>query len=150
MILNGSDCSLYHPEGYQPWDGKEAMSLVTHHWGAHWMKGFDIYERLDSLLKKRQFENKITFTYIGNLPEGFAFHNAAYIEPKNGVQLASLLRQHHVYLTASRNEPGGNHQNEGAQCGLPCSTGKVDVCQNTVMVLASLLGRRISRRNLVK
>ena len=119
VILNGSDPTLFHPGGYQPWDGKETMRLVTHHWGAHWMKGFDVYERLDRLLKNPQFQNKISFTYIGNIPEGFSFQNAAYIKPKHGVQLASLLRQHHVYLTASRNEPGANHQNEGAQCGLP-------------------------------
>jgi len=29
------------------------------------------------------------------------------------------LRQCHVYLTASRWEPGGMHHVEGAQCGLP-------------------------------
>jgi len=119
VILNGSDRAIFHPNGYQRWDEKEPMRLVTHHWGAHWMKGFDIYERLDKLLKKRQFENKFSFTYIGNKPEGFLFQNAAYIEPKHGVKLASLIRQHHVYLTASQNEPGANHQNEGANSGLP-------------------------------
>lgn len=119
VILNGSDRTLFQPEGYRSWDGTEPMRLVTHHWGAHWMKGFDIYERLDRLLTKREFENKISFTYIGNIPEGFSFRNATFIEPKYGIQLASLLRQHHVYLTASRNEPGANHQNEGAHCGLP-------------------------------
>jgi hypothetical protein len=29
------------------------------------------------------------------------------------------LRAHHVYLTGSINEPGGNHQIEGGGCGLP-------------------------------
>jgi hypothetical protein len=29
------------------------------------------------------------------------------------------IKEHHGYLTASINEPGGNHQNEGAACGLP-------------------------------
>jgi len=119
VILNGSDRSIFHPMGYQCWDEKGPMRLITHHWGAHWMKGFDIYERLDKLLGKRQFENKISFTYIGNIPKGFLFQNATYVEPKHGVQLASLIRQHHVYLTASQNEPGANHQNEGANCGLP-------------------------------
>ena len=33
--------------------------------------------------------------------------------------LANELKKHHVYLTASINEPGGNHQNEGGLCGLP-------------------------------
>ena len=83
------------------------------------MKGFDIYQRLDKLLATEPYKDKISFTYIGNLPKGFKFHNATYIEPMQGEDLAAAIRQHHVYLTASRNEPGSNHQNEGANCGLP-------------------------------
>jgi hypothetical protein len=41
------------------------------------------------------------------------------LPPCHGAALAEALRQHHVYLTASVNEPGSNHQNEGALCGLP-------------------------------
>jgi len=37
----------------------------------------------------------------------------------DGEALAAELRSHHVYITGSQNEPGGNHQNEGALCGLP-------------------------------
>ena len=83
------------------------------------MKGFDIYQRLDGLLEKKYYKDKISFTYMGNLPKRFQFHNARYIEPKHGKDLADAIRQHHVYLTATQNEPGSNHQNEGANCGLP-------------------------------
>ena len=34
-------------------------------------------------------------------------------------QLGEVLPRHHIYLTASQFEPGSNHQNEGACCGLP-------------------------------
>ena len=47
------------------------------------------------------------------------FKNARYIAPLNGEALANEIRGHHAYITASINEPGGNHQNEGALCGLP-------------------------------
>jgi hypothetical protein len=119
VILNGSDHTVFHSKGYRRWDKKGPMKLITHHWGGHWMKGFDIYERLDKLLQTEPFKHAISFTYIGNLPRGFQFKNANYVEPVYGVQLASLIRQHHVYVTASQNEPGANHQNEGANCGLP-------------------------------
>ena len=33
--------------------------------------------------------------------------------------MANELKKHHVYLTASLNEPSGNHHIEAAQCGLP-------------------------------
>ena len=65
------------------------------------------------------WSDRITFTYIGNLPRGFSFRNARYIPPLDGEALAQELRNHHAYVTASINEPGGNHQNEGALCGLP-------------------------------
>jgi hypothetical protein len=35
------------------------------------------------------------------------------------VALAQALAEHHVYLTASINEPGGMHHVEGATIGLP-------------------------------
>ena len=119
VILNGSDRNIFNPEGYERWDHVSPLRLVTHHWGGHWMKGFDIYERLDRMLADEHYRGMIEFTYIGNLPDGFRFRNATYIEPRHGKELAALIRSHHVYLTASRNEPGGNHQNEGANCGLP-------------------------------
>lgn len=119
VILNGSDRTIFHAGGYHRWDGKERMKLVTHHWGAHLMKGFDIYERVDGLLASDRYTGTLSFTYIGNLPRGFRFQSATYIEPMYGQALAAAIREHHVYLTASCNEPGSNHQNEGANCGLP-------------------------------
>lgn len=119
VILNGSDRHIFNPEGYKRWNGREPLKFVTHHWGGHWLKGFDIYRRLDDIIGLQPLSHTISFTYIGNLPRGFEFSNAHYIAPKSGHQLADLIRQHHVYLTASINEPGGNHQNEGANCGLP-------------------------------
>ena len=47
------------------------------------------------------------------------FEHARHVPPLDGEALAEELRAHHAYLTASLNEPGGNHQNEGALCGLP-------------------------------
>ena len=36
-----------------------------------------------------------------------------------GTDLAEELKNHHIYVTASINEPSGNHHIEAAQCGLP-------------------------------
>ncbi len=119
VILNGSDRHAFNAKGHIRWDKKGPLKIITHHWAGHWMKGFDIYARLDSLLTSEFKGVKITFTYVGNLPKGFAFRNANYVTPRHGDEMIDLLRQHHVYLSASRNEPGPNHQNEGASCGLP-------------------------------
>lgn len=119
VITNGADTTLFHARGFEPWTGQGPLRLVTHHWGGNWMKGFDIYQRLDRMLAEPRWRGRIEFTYIGNLPNGFAFENATHAPPLDGEPLATALRSHHAYLTASINEPGGNHQNEGALCGLP-------------------------------
>ena len=119
VILNGSDKKIFNNKGYKKWNRKEPLRLVTHHWGGNWMKGFDIYSKIDKMLENDFWRSKISFTYIGNLPKGFYFKNVNYIKPLDDFDLADELKRHHVYLTASINEPGGNHQNEGALCGLP-------------------------------
>ena len=119
VITNGADTRIFNAVGQQPWDGNGTLKLVTHHWGSHWMKGFDVYTRLDEMLGTPGWQGRLEFSYIGNLPEGFSFKNARHIAPLDGQALADELRRHHGYVTGSINEPGGNHQNEGALCGLP-------------------------------
>jgi glycosyltransferase involved in cell wall biosynthesis len=119
VILNGADPRIFHASGYRPWDGREPLRLVTHHWGGNRMKGFDVYERIDSLLEQPAWRDRLAFTYVGNLPAGFRFRNAAHLAPLADAALADELRRHHVYVTASINEPAGMHHIEGAMCGLP-------------------------------
>lgn len=119
VILNGADERVFNREPYTRWDGHGPIRLVTHHWGGNRMKGFDIYEALDRMLAEAEWKNRIEFTYIGNLPAGFAFANSRYLTPLQGDMLARELASHHVYVTASINEPAGMHHIEGAMCGLP-------------------------------
>jgi hypothetical protein len=118
-ILNGADKNVFNSIGYKKWNDAKPLKLVTHHWGGNWMKGFDVYKKIDEMLNDKYWRSRISFTYIGNLPKGFLFKNVKYRKPLNDLKLAAELKKHHVYLTASINEPGGNHQNEGAMCGLP-------------------------------
>ena len=71
------------------------------------------------MLVEDEWKNLIDFTYIGNLPSNFSFENANYIPPLSGKKLADELKKHNLYITASLNEPSGNHHIEGSQCGLP-------------------------------
>ena len=119
VILNGADPSVFNPEGFQPWQGSGPLRLVTHHWGGNWMKGFDIYQHIDRMLAELTWKERLEFTYIGNIPAGFQFQNVRHVAPLNGIALASEIKKHHAYVTASINEPGGNHQNEAGACGLP-------------------------------
>jgi hypothetical protein len=119
VILNGADTAMFHPRGFVHWDGQGRLRIVTHHWGYHENKGFDVYRLLDAVLATAPWRDRIEFTYVGQLPPGFSFAHARHVRPLDGEPLADELRRHHAYLTASINEPGSNHQNEGALCGLP-------------------------------
>ncbi|MBF0355134.1 MAG: hypothetical protein HQL43_07865 [Alphaproteobacteria bacterium] len=119
VILNGADEQIFNGNGHIPWSGDEVLRLVTHHWGGHAMKGMDVYQKLDQMMAEGPLRGRFALTYVGNLPQGFAFRNATHVPPLNGSALADELKRHHAYVTASVNEPAGMHHIEGALCGLP-------------------------------
>lgn len=119
IILNGGDTNLFNRNGSNSIGIEGPLKLITHHWGGNWSKGFDIYERLDKMLSEKKWSDQISFTFVGSLPNGFQFINANYIKPLSGNDLGDEISRHHIYLTASRNEPAGMHHIEGALCGLP-------------------------------
>ena len=134
IIYAGADSSIFNNEGHTPWNQKDKLKIVTHHWGANWNKGFDVYQKLDEMLYNERWKNKIEFTYIGNLPKNFKFNNTEHIPPLSGKSLAFEIKKSHIYLTGSINEPSGNHHIEGAQCGLPVmyidSGGTTEYCRD--------------------
>jgi len=119
VILNGADEEIFNPSERAEWSPGQKLRIVTHHWSSNYMKGFDVYERLDQLLEIEPFRGLFEFSYIGNIPTGVNFKNTKIVTPIAGISLASSLKQHHVYLTAARNEAGGMHHVEGMRCGLP-------------------------------
>lgn len=119
VILNGGDSEVFNDNKFESWDGKSRLKIITHHWSPNLMKGFDVYKNLDELLSKSKWKALIEFTYIGNLPSGFSFKKAKHLKPMSGKKLGSELSKHHLYLTASINEPAGMHHIEGLLCGLP-------------------------------
>lgn len=119
VILNGADKKIFKHKKKLIWDGNSQLKLITHHWGGNLLKGFDIYSILDNLLGKEKYKKLFKFTYVGNLPRNFTFDNSVYKKPLNSFDMAEEMQNHHVYLTASINEPAGMHHIEGALCGLP-------------------------------
>lgn len=118
VILNGADKKVFNSYGNLKEDLRK-FKIVTHHWSSNYNKGFKYYLYLDNLLNKPFFKDIFSFTYIGNLSEKFKFQNTKVIKPLSGEELGKKISEHDIYLTGSVNEPGGNHQNEGLNCGLP-------------------------------
>jgi glycosyltransferase involved in cell wall biosynthesis len=119
VIPNGADASVFHGAGHRPWNRGEPFRLVTHHWGSHANKGFDVYEHLARLMDTPKWRDHLELTYIGNAPPEFQLGRVRRISPLDDADLADELRRHHGYVTASINEPAGMHHIEGAMCGLP-------------------------------
>ena len=119
VILNGADSRIFNQENKEFWNGKDKLRIVTHHWGGNFMKGHDIYQKLDDLLSEKNYHGKFEFTFIGNIPKNLRYKNTRLIPSLHGNGLSEELKRHHVYITASRNEPAGMHHIEGAMCGLP-------------------------------
>lgn len=119
VIHNGADNKIFYYERKQlPVNGK--IKIVTHHWSANYMKGWDIYQFIDDQLTNDPgLSNKFEFHYIGNVPGHIKTNNIIYHPPCSGKELAEKLHQCHIYLTASICEPGSMHNVEGAACGLP-------------------------------
>ena len=63
--------NIFNINNKKTWNGNEKLSLVTHHWAGNKMKGFDVYSMIDDMLNTEKWNEKISFTYIGNLPKGF-------------------------------------------------------------------------------
>jgi hypothetical protein len=119
VILNGADESEFPRNSARQWDGREPLRLVTHHWGAHGKKGWDVYFALDRLLGEPRWRDKLSFTYVGNAPADAATANIVVRPPLGGEALTRELAAHHIYISASQNEPAGMHHIEGAMLGLP-------------------------------
>lgn len=118
VIMSGANSDIFNNSGREMWKKGEPLRIVTHHWGNNYNKGFDIYQQLDKKISS-DFKDQYVFTYIGNMNKNINLKSTHLISPKSGIQLAKQIKQNHIYLTASINEPSGNHHIEGAQCGLP-------------------------------
>lgn len=118
VIRSGADPRYFNAADQARWIPSEPLRLVTHHWSANWYKGWDVYQHLDKMIGSGQLP-QVEFTFIGNPWSGAKLRHTTVLAPTSGQALAHLLKQHHVYISASQNEPAGMHAIEALQCHLP-------------------------------
>ncbi len=114
-VINGCDSDVFYPSKTVPKNDK--LRIVTHHWSNNIMKGFRVYNFIDNLIGEGKLD--IEFIYIGRYIDGYIPKNIKLIPPTTGKELADILRDCDIYLTATQNEPGAMHYVEGLSCGLP-------------------------------
>ena len=118
VIEPGADPAVFHPIGNHPPAPGEPFRIVTHHWSNNWSKGFDVYQAIDEAIDGGDVQG-FELWIIGRWPDDLTWKAARTFPPHSGPELAALLRQCHLYVSASRHEPGAMHPVEGLQCGLP-------------------------------
>ena len=111
IIYNASDKEIFNRQkkSFNP----DKIKLVASCWSPNWRKGFEIYKYLDENLDFSKYE----MTLVGNSPTGFK--NIKHIKPVRSGELAEILKQHDIYVTASQNDPCSNSLIEALSCGLP-------------------------------
>ena len=119
VILAGADSDIFNNSNLSSHKDDGKMSIVTHHWSSHENKGFKIYKLINDLVGRKEWAEKLEFTYIGNMSDEYRLTNTNLVNPLAGLELAAEIKKHQIYVTASINEPSGNHHIEAAQCGLP-------------------------------
>jgi glycosyltransferase involved in cell wall biosynthesis len=110
VIHNAVDPSIFHPGDRRPSDRIRVISVS---WSTNANKGGPVYQRFDERLDRERYD----YTFVGQSSEPLP--HARTIAPVPSRELADLLREHDVFLTASRNESCPNALLEALACGLP-------------------------------
>ncbi len=112
IIHNGVDTDIFHARGKRPL-GEGKVRLISTSWSNNERKGGPVYKWIEQNLDWNKYE----YTFVGNASE--EFEHIRHIPPVPSEELADLLREHDIYITASRNDPCSNALIEALACGLP-------------------------------
>jgi glycosyltransferase involved in cell wall biosynthesis len=113
IIRNAVDPSVFHPHGRVSFDPARKIRLIATSWSNNARKGGPVYKWLEERLDWDRFE----FTFVGN--ESVPFNRIRSIPAVPSGELANILREHDIYITASQNDPCSNAVIEALACGLP-------------------------------
>lgn len=111
LIPNAADPSIFYRAPELP--PRSPIRLIATSWSDNPNKGAATLEWLDRHLDRQRYE----LTFVGRLP--VTLRHARVVPPLGSQDLARLLRQHHIYIAASSNDPCSNALIEGLTCGLP-------------------------------
>lgn len=113
VVLNAPDPEIFNRQARIPFSKNRKIKLIATSWSSNLNKGFTVYQWLDENLDFNRYE----MTFIGNSP--IAFNNITRLTPLTSQDLASQLKQHDIFIIASKHDPCSNALIEALHCGLP-------------------------------
>lgn len=113
VILNAADPEIFNRQGKIPFSRERKTRLIAASWSNNLNKGAPDYQWLDEHLDWDRFE----MTFVGQ--SQIAFKNIRMLPAVDSYKMAALLREHDIYITASKHDPCSNSLIEALTCGLP-------------------------------
>lgn len=113
VIHNAADPDVFHATGRRPFSRARRTKVIAMSWSDNPNKGTASYAWLERHVDWQRFE----ITFVGRSP--VAFDRIRSIPPIPSLELATLLREHDIFITASRHESCSNSLVEALSCGLP-------------------------------
>lgn len=113
VIHNAVSSEIFNPKGRVAFDRSRKIRLLAASWSDNANKGSSVYQWLEDHLDWSRFD----FTFVGR--SSLAFRRIRMIEPLPSREVAELMRQHDVFISASRFESCPNVILEALACGMP-------------------------------
>jgi glycosyltransferase involved in cell wall biosynthesis len=115
VITNAVDPAIFHPPDARDPVAGRPLRVIASSWSQNPRNGADVLAWLDRELDP----SFATVTFVGQSPQ--AFERIRQVGPLDSHGVARLLREHDVYLAASRDDPCSNALLEALACGLPAA-----------------------------
>tara|TARA_B100000795_G_scaffold150330_1_gene112584 strand:- start:265 stop:1257 length:993 start_codon:yes stop_codon:yes gene_type:complete len=112
-IINCPNTKIFYKKNKIKPNHNKKIKLISTSWSLNSNKGFEIYSWLDRNLDFNKYE----MTFVGNSP--VKFNNICHKEPMDRQELSNELREHDIFITASKKDPCSNSLIEALHCGLP-------------------------------
>jgi glycosyltransferase involved in cell wall biosynthesis len=113
IVYNAANPEIFNRNNKIEFSIDRKIKIISASWSNNPRKGRDIYKWLDNNLDWNRFE----YTFVGNIDA--KFKNIKVIGPVDSIKLANIIKQHDIYITASKNDPCSNSLIEALSCGLP-------------------------------
>ncbi len=113
VIHNTVDPAVFHAESRSPFAAGGKVRVIATSWSDNPAKGAGTIRWLEQRLDWDRYE----LTFVGRTP--VAFERLRLIPPVTPEELAAILREHDVFVTASLHESCSNALLEALACGLP-------------------------------